>query len=228
MIPMKSRDRESMIDAYTQVYTKLESLGHKPKLHILDNECSTCIKNFPCSAPQSLCQCSGTSRQNCKVPSHYGTGDARLELPNPTVEQDDGADSGHTQHVQSIKKWHNKNSLPRIGRRFDWNATPIASLETKGSVFTHPDNPNTFAPHCDNGYTVDRCNSHYQLLSFYIQATSGYQHSGTYRLYPQHCRMFTISKEDRTVEAAANLLTRKHEKRIASVSKSKQQWLQKT
>ena len=128
---------------------------------------------------------------------------------------------------RASKNGTTKTAYQELEGGFDWNATPIASLETKGSVFIHPDNPNTFAPHCDNGYTVDRCNSHYQLLSFYIQATSGYQHSGTYRLYPQHCRMFTISKEDRTVEAAANLLTRKHKKRIASVSKSKQQWLQK-
>ena len=43
---MKSHDNESMIDAYTQVYTKLDSLGHKIKLHILDNKYSRYIQNF--------------------------------------------------------------------------------------------------------------------------------------------------------------------------------------
>ena len=46
MLPMKSCEDESMISAFEGVYHKLESLGHKPKLHILDNECSKCIQNF--------------------------------------------------------------------------------------------------------------------------------------------------------------------------------------
>ena len=46
MLPMKSREDESMIGAFKEVYNKLEGLGHKPKLHILDNERSKCIQNF--------------------------------------------------------------------------------------------------------------------------------------------------------------------------------------
>ena len=46
MLPMRSREDESMIGAFKAVYNKLEGLGHKPKLHILDNECSKCIQNF--------------------------------------------------------------------------------------------------------------------------------------------------------------------------------------
>ena len=89
---------------------------------------------------------------------------------------------------------------------FDWNATPLAPLGTKAMVYIHPDNRNTFAPHCDTGYVVARCPHHYRLLEFYIPETRGYRRSGTYRLMPQHCRMPTISEADRTVEAAADLL----------------------
>ena len=81
----------------------------------------------------------------------------------------------------------------------------MAPLGTKGSVYIHPDNRNTFAPHCDEGFTVGRAPHHYRLLEFYIPATRGYRLSGTYRLYPQHCRMPTITEEDKTVEAAAEL-----------------------
>ena len=43
---MKSREDASMLAAFQEVYTELESKGHKPKLHILDNECSKCIQKF--------------------------------------------------------------------------------------------------------------------------------------------------------------------------------------
>ena len=35
---MKSREDASMVEAFTSVYTKLETAGHKPKLHVIDNE----------------------------------------------------------------------------------------------------------------------------------------------------------------------------------------------
>ena len=42
---MKDRENKSMIDAYEEVYTKLEAHRQWPKLHILDKECSKCIQN---------------------------------------------------------------------------------------------------------------------------------------------------------------------------------------
>ena len=83
---------------------------------------------------------------------------------------------------------------------------PMASLGTKGSVYIHPDNRNTFAPHCGEGFTVGRAPHHYRLLEFYIPATGGYRLSGTCRLYLQHCRMPRITEEDNTIEAATELL----------------------
>ena len=37
---MKSREDASMVEAFTRVYTELETAGHKPKIHVLENECS--------------------------------------------------------------------------------------------------------------------------------------------------------------------------------------------
>ena len=84
--------------------------------------------------------------------------------------------------------------------------TPQAPIGTRGMIFIHLDNRNTFTPHCDIGYVVGCAPHHYHLLEFYIPDTRGYRLSGTYRLYSQHCRMPTISKEDRTGEATADLL----------------------
>ena len=43
---MKSREDSSMVEAFTRTFTKLEAAGHKPKLHVLDNECSRAVQNF--------------------------------------------------------------------------------------------------------------------------------------------------------------------------------------
>ena len=43
---IKSREYASMVEAFTSVYTKLETAGHKPKLHVLENECSRAVQKF--------------------------------------------------------------------------------------------------------------------------------------------------------------------------------------
>ena len=91
-------------------------------------------------------------------------------------------------------------------------------------VFVYPDNPNTFAPHCNTGYVVGRAPYHYGLLEFYIPATRGYKLSGTYRLYPQHCRMPTILEEERTVKAVADLM-KQMKRELPSSVKGKTEWL---
>ena len=46
MIAMKDRKNKGMITAYKEVYTKCKARWHKPKHHVLDNECSKCIQNY--------------------------------------------------------------------------------------------------------------------------------------------------------------------------------------
>merc|ERR1711966_293893 len=109
-----------------------------------------------------------------------------------------------------------KTAYQELEGKVDWNPTPMAPLGTKGSVYIHPDNRNTFAPHCDKGFTVGRAPHHYRLLEFYIPATRGYRLSGTYCLYPQHCRMPVITEEDMTVEAATELLEKMRKEILTS------------
>ena len=59
---MKSREDASMVETFTNIYTKLEAAGHKPKLHVLDNECSCAIQNFLIKK--------GTARQNMEAHNH--------------------------------------------------------------------------------------------------------------------------------------------------------------
>ena len=43
---MKSRETSHMLQAFEIVYDELEDKGHKPTLHVLDNECSKAVKKF--------------------------------------------------------------------------------------------------------------------------------------------------------------------------------------
>ena len=43
---IKSRKDEDMVSAFRSIYHELKTLGHKPSLHVLDNECSRAVKSF--------------------------------------------------------------------------------------------------------------------------------------------------------------------------------------
>ena len=43
---MKPREANSMVEAFTSTNLDLEAISHKPKLHILDNECSHATQNL--------------------------------------------------------------------------------------------------------------------------------------------------------------------------------------
>ena len=44
MEPMRSRDDRKMTQAYTKLHVRLEAVGIKPKINIMDNEASRAIK----------------------------------------------------------------------------------------------------------------------------------------------------------------------------------------
>ena len=69
---MKSREDASMVEAFTSIYADLEAIGHKPKLHVLDNECSRAVQIFP--------KIKITTRQN--VDAHHHNANAA----EPTVK----------------------------------------------------------------------------------------------------------------------------------------------
>ena len=176
---MKNREDASMITAFKSVYAQLEGAGHKPRLHILDNECSRAVQNFLTTQ--------GTTRQNVEAHNHrenaaepaVKTAKYHIILhivtlnPNcpiqlwskmlPQIED--------TLNMLRTSRCNNKlTSYEELHGSFDRNHTPLAPLGTKGVVFIPPGNRNTFTPHCDKAFVVSRAPYHYRLMEFLSQA----------------------------------------------------------
>ena len=83
----------------------------------------------------------------------------------------------------------NANSPPRI----------------KKPAFKDPDDRLTWEPHGTDAWYIGPAMLHYRLLRFFDPRTGGETETGTFRLYPAHCRPSTISKGDKIIAAAAEL-----------------------
>ena len=84
----------------------------------------------------------------------------------------------------------------------------MAVLGTKTLACINPDKRAAWQSHGVDAFVVGRCPLHYRLLKFFNPKTRAYLKTGTYKLYPRHSTVPTISEADRTLLTAKEMLQR--------------------
>ena len=127
---MKSREDANIVESFTSIYTELETVGHKPKLHVLDNEYSGAVQKFLVKK--------GTARQNVEAHNHRANA---AEPAAKTAKYHIIAHVATLDHQCPIKLWSkmlpqmqdtlnmlctspNNNKLTaneELNGKFDWN-----------------------------------------------------------------------------------------------------------
>ena len=198
----KTREDASMVTAFQSIYAELEKKGHKPTLHILDNECSRTGKNYIASqkvpiqivAPDdhkvNACEPAVKSTK-CHVISSIATVDENcpLQLWSRFLPQ-----MQRTLNMLGTSQQNNMLTADKeLNGSFDWNTTPMALLGNRAVAFIAPDNRNTYTSHAEEACVTGMAPEHYQLLELFILTTRGYCLTGTYRLFPLYWSIPTVS-----------------------------------
>ena len=82
----------------------------------------------------------------------------------------------------------------------------MAPIDTKGLAYLDPEEQASWQTHGVDVYYVARTPHHYRLLEFFDPISRNYRITGSYKLYPTHCKVPTISTNDRTILAAQDLI----------------------
>ena len=82
---------------------------------------------------------------------------------------------------------------------FDFNRTLTSTLGTRPLAYLDPDERASWQPHGVDVFYTGRCPLHYRMLEFFDPITRSYRATGTYQLYPTHCKVPTLSEDDRTI-----------------------------
>jgi hypothetical protein len=88
---------------------------------------------------------------------------------------------------------------------FDFNKMPLAPLGTKVLIYNDPTTETLWAPHATDGFYVGPGINYYQCLRFYIPSTRCFHFSDTWQLYPTHCQIPILSKNDKMLLAAGDI-----------------------
>jgi hypothetical protein len=212
---MPSKNDEAMIAAFKDILATLNTRGYTPRLNVMDNECSKAVEAhrrnnmdihlFPPHNHQvNAAECAITTFKE-----HFISALATVDKDCPLQLWDNFLPQVElTLNLLRVSQRDPKNSANKeINKKIDYNKTPLAPLGTKGLVYDDPAVRASWAPHGTDAYYVGPALKHYRCLRFYMPGTRQYCVADTWRLYPMHCAIPTISDTERTIIQAADSLT---------------------
>ena len=215
--PMKSRSDECFVAAYKDMYEYLESRGFKPKLNVMDNECSKAVQKYIDSQNVSWQlvepdnhRVNAAEKAIQTFKNHFLAGLASVDAGFPLqlwcylLEQ-----AEMTLNMLRTARSNNEiSAYEALEGKFDYNKTPIAPPGTKALIYEAATRRKTWAPHAVNGWYLGPAMKHYRCGKYFIDHWRAIRIANTAKLFPTHCKIPTISEADRTVLAANELLQR--------------------
>ena len=213
--PMKSREATCHVEAYTEIYQYLEQRGFKPKLNVLDNECSKLVQNYIKSenvkiqlVEPSNHRVNAAKRAIQTFKNHFIAGLATVDKEFPLqlwcellVQAEITLNL-----LRASRTDTSRSAYEVLEGLFDFNRTPIAPPGTKALVFEAPDKRATWAPHAIDGWYIGPAMKHYRCRRFWIPETRAVRIASTAKLFPAHTTVPTLVDIDKTMAAAQELV----------------------
>ena len=208
---MKNRTSGEMIRAYQELVDRLRGAGVRPKLHLLDNECSaefkerikfndmkyqlvpphdhrrniaeTAIKVFKAHFISILCGCDKS------FPLHLW--DRLLPQAEHTLNM-----------LRTSTMTPTISAYAHLWGQHDYNANPFAPLGCKVEAHVTPGVRETWAPHTASGYYIGNAWEHYRCHEVYIIDTKSVRTCLTVFFKHKYLTMPTITPADALIRAA--------------------------
>jgi hypothetical protein len=194
-----------MIEAFKDVYQYLENKGFKPKLNVMDNQCSKAIQRYIKATGADIQlvtpddhRVNAAERAIQTWKNHWIAGMGTLDPLCPMqlwcqfIEQ-----AQDTLNLLRASRVNPKLSAYAVLEgQFNFNKTPLAPVGTKALVFLDPNKRTTWESHAIDAWYTGPAKMHYRNYRFYVPETRGYRISGSAKFFPAHCKMPAIEPGD--------------------------------
>ena len=214
--PMKNRSDDTMISTFKNVYQYLEDRNFKPKLHVMDNECSKALQRYITHdkntqiqfVPPNKHRVNAAERAIRTFKEHFIAGLATVDKMFPLQLWDELLE----QAQDTLNMLRTARVNPRLSAyailegQFNFNKTPLAPPGTKALIYNEPNRRTTFGPHATDGWYTGPAKLHYRCYRFYVPSTKNFRIAQSAKLFPTHCKMPTISPKDAIQNTAQDLV----------------------
>ena len=214
--PMRNRTAGEMVKTYQKLIDRLKKCGIKPKMHILDNECSEEFKQAiegnnmkyqlvpPHNHRRNIAERAiQTFKAHfistlCGVDPNFPLALWCYLLPQAEMTLNMLRPSRTTPNVSAYAHLHGQH---------DYNAHPLAPLGMQCEMHVMPDVRETFAPHSVSGYNVGTSFEHYRCYTIYIKSTRRTRVGNTIFFKHKYLTLPTITNADALLKSAEDMTT---------------------
>ena len=109
--------------------------------------------------------------------------------------------------LRSCRRDPTISAYEALNGQFDYNKTPLGPLGSPAVIYDDPTTRNSFAPQCTDAIYIAPYMLHYRNRKYWVPSTHKMHISISAIIYPEHCKVPTISEADKTLISASDLLT---------------------
>ena len=212
--PIKNRSKAEHIQVYDKLHAQLTQRRFQPRLHRLDNEASTALKNKivnnECKFQLFPMYNHGTNYAERAIQTAKSHIIASFCTANPKFPM--YCWNHFTQQMQLTLNLLRTSRLHRqlsaqahVFGKFDFNATPLLPVGTKTLIFKNADICPSWDTHADNGWYMGPALEHYQCYRCLCDDTKKPVVTNTAEFFPHYVQMPTLNSTEMVIAAAKGL-----------------------
>ena len=209
--PLHNRTASEITRVFQSVIHYLHARGLRPRLHTLDNEVSSILRDYLRSedveyqlVPPHIHQRNASERAICTFKNHFIAGlastDPNFPLSNwcrllPQAEL--------TLNLLRASRLKSKlSAYAQLKGTFDFTLTPLAPPGTQVIIIQKPTNHQTWAPHGTDGWYLGPALHHYQCYRVWVPRTHAKHIADTISFFPKAVPLPELTHKDATIQAA--------------------------
>eukprot|EP00804_Cyclotella_cryptica_P001975 CCRYP_007400-RA/>CCRYP_007400-RA protein AED:0.40 eAED:0.27 QI:0/0/0/1/0.33/0/4/0/700 len=213
---LKDQTDKSLIAAFTYVYEYLTDCRFRPKLNVMDNQCSKAVEKYIRSTKATIqrvnpydhrVNAAELAIQTWK--EHWLSGMGTLDPNCPIQLWCQFIEQGqYTLNLLRVSRVNPKLSAYAVlDGQYNFDKTPLAPVGTRAPILIDPSARKTWQSHALDAWYVGPAKNHYRNYRFFIPSTKGYHISGSAKFFPKHTKMPAIEVGDTIRLAAQDLIT---------------------
>ena len=214
--PTKTKTAAELRTTTLKLLDKLDKAGHKPRMHIMDNEASQTLKqalkkhNIDYQlVPPHIHRRNAAERAIQTFKAHFIAGLVSTDPSFPAHEWDRLLPQAELtlNMLRTSRISPHLSAYATLNGIFDYNKTPLLPPGTKTLIHEKCDNRTTWAPRGTDAWYIGPALDHYRCVTCYVPITSSTRIADTISYFPHTIPIPKTTTDDYLKQAIADIIT---------------------
>ena len=203
--PITNLDDKSIFEAYNANFEMLEAKGYKPKVNVMDNQATKYIIKFLTKKGYQLqlmephnhrVNAAERAIQTFKDAFIAALATTDRDFPLQLLDKLAPQVQNTLNLLRTLRTNPEISAYEALNGPYDWNRYPLAPPGCKAIIYEAPAVHGSWASRGTDVWYLGPSKDHYGCNLFYVPKTRAYCISGSAELFPQHCQVPNLSRDE--------------------------------